>query len=152
MNSFRVACVGIRDSLRCERNMRVHLCIAGYVVLFGVLARLEAWAWAACLVCIGLVMAAELFNTSIEHLCDFITVERKELIRLVKDIAAGGVLIAAIVAVAVGFIVFLREGPLDRFLALVETNPWILCVPILLLIPCLLFIKGRRMMDHKGEL
>ncbi|GHU64774.1 hypothetical protein FACS1894123_09990 [Bacteroidia bacterium] len=57
----------------------------------------------------GLVFAAEAINTSIEILADVVSPEHHPQIKLVKDIAAGAVLLTAIAAVVVGFIVFLPK-------------------------------------------
>ncbi|GHU80698.1 hypothetical protein FACS1894145_7330 [Bacteroidia bacterium] len=57
----------------------------------------------------GLVFAAEAMNTSIEILADVVSPERHPQIKLVKDIAAGAVLLTTIAAVVVGFIVFLPK-------------------------------------------
>jgi diacylglycerol kinase (ATP) len=57
--------------------------------------------------CIGTVIAAELFNTAIEKLVDLVSPERHPVAGQVKDIAAGAVLICAVAAAIIGLIIFI---------------------------------------------
>ncbi len=151
MKSFRVAMAGIRDALSQERNLRIQLVMALYVLAFGALAGLEAWAWAVCLICVAMVLRAEVFNTALERLCDAVTLERNERIRLCKDMAAGGVLISAVLSAAAGLVVFFRPEPLARLEEQFRLRPWVAVVLAVLIVPCLFFIKGRPSASRKGE-
>jgi len=142
--SFRRALAGVRVAVRCERNLRIQLCVAVYVILFGGLAGLETWAWAACLICIGMVLGAELLNTAIERVCDRVCPEYSGFIRLSKDAAAGGVLMAAVLSAAVGCLVFFRPETLSRLWTLCVSRPWLTAIPVMLLIPCAFFVKRTR--------
>ena len=151
IRSLRRALAGVRTAARFERNMRIHICVAAYVILFGALAGLEMWAWAACLVCIGSVFHAESHNTSIERLCDFVSPEYSEQIRVCKDAAAGGVLLAAALSAAVGAVVFLRADTLERLWDLARRRQWLPALPLLLLIPCGFFIRGKKTWKSKNQ-
>lgn len=105
--SFRDAFRGIGRCLRAERNMRVHLGAAAAVVLVGACLRVSGAEWACLLLAMGMVTAAEALNTAIERLCDFVEEGQNPQIGMIKDIAAGGVLLAALFAAAVGAVVFL---------------------------------------------
>lgn len=61
------------------------------------------------IICIGVVIAAEAMNTSIEKLCDHISPEKNENIGRVKDLASGAVLIVSVAAAVVGIIIFLPK-------------------------------------------
>ncbi|WP_439182165.1 diacylglycerol kinase [Carboxylicivirga taeanensis] len=61
------------------------------------------------MLCIALVLAMELLNSTIEALCDYVSAERHELIRKAKNMAAGAVLVVSIAAFAVGLIIFLPK-------------------------------------------
>ena len=65
--------------------------------------------WLAIVICIGLVMVTELINTAIEILVDCVSPEFNVKAGLVKDIAAGAVLVAALVALLVAFIIFVPK-------------------------------------------
>ena len=110
MKNFKFAFSGIIEAVKYQRNMRIHLCFAFYVVIAGFVCRVSRVEWLALLLCIGLVMAAELFNTAIESACDAVTREHSEPIRIAKDAAAGAVLVCAVFSAAVGLIVFLSHG------------------------------------------
>ena len=63
----------------------------------------------AIILSIGMVLAAEAVNSSIERLADFVTEEQRDAIKQTKDLAAGSVLILAIAAAAVGLIIFIPK-------------------------------------------
>lgn len=104
--SFYYAGRGILSAFR-QRNFRFHVCAAGFVIFFA--ARFYSFSaerWAILLLTCAVVMAAELLNTAIEKLSDKVTEENSHRIRLAKDCAAGGVLITAVTAIAVGVMLF----------------------------------------------
>ncbi len=107
LRSFRCAFSGIGWVLRTQRNLRIHAAATLTVVSLGLVVNLPDWKWCAVLGCIALVWVAELLNTALEVLCDRITQEQDESIRRIKDVAAGAVLIAAIISVIVTALVFL---------------------------------------------
>ena len=95
------ACAGLAAALRAENSFRVHvLAVLVVAVALAVLQPAPVW-WAMVLLAAGMVMAAELLNTAIEHLADHLHPEQHAAIRIVKDCAAAGVLIASAAAVAV---------------------------------------------------
>lgn len=108
--SFGYAFEGIAAVIRKERNMKIHCCAMILVVLAGTILQIPAWKWCICFCLFGLVMALELVNTAVEAVVDLVTEDRKPLAKLAKDAAAGAVLIAAIMSVVAGLILFLPEG------------------------------------------
>lgn len=105
VRSFRFAGQGILDLFRFENNAKVHLLIAALVVVTGFLLNLSRTEWAIILTQIGLVWAAEAFNTALEKLCDFVSPGLHSQIKAIKDVSSGAVLILAITAVIVGLII-----------------------------------------------
>lgn len=104
--SFYYAGRGIVTALG-GRNFRFHLCAATFVIFFA--ARFYSFSaerWAILFLTCSAVLALEAVNTGIEKLADKVTEENSHRIKLAKDCAAGGVLIAAIGAVAVGIALF----------------------------------------------
>jgi undecaprenol kinase len=99
---FRFALAGLAVAWRGEANFRfqVGACVA-VVIALGALNVEPLW-WALVLLTSGLVMAAELFNTALEHLVDHLHPETHPRIAMVKDCAAAAVLLAACAAVGVG--------------------------------------------------
>lgn len=106
LHSFRYAFRGIAQTIKAERNMRIHLTAVAYVTALGVLAGLDAPRWAAVLLCFGAVIGAELFNTALENLCDAVHPETHPKIGAAKDAAAGAVLVLTICSVGVAVAVF----------------------------------------------
>lgn len=90
-----------------ELNARIHVGIAGVVVLLGLIVNLPVADWRWVVLLIGLVWAAEAINTSIEQLCDVVTLEHHDGIRIAKDVAAGAVLVIAATAAIIGLTIFL---------------------------------------------
>lgn len=105
--SFKYAFNGLKILIKEEHNARIHLFAACFVLIAGVLFRISRIEWIAVIFCIGLVIALELINSAIENTIDFISKERNETIKKIKDLSAGAVLIAAIASAAVGLIIFL---------------------------------------------
>jgi diacylglycerol kinase len=87
----------------------IHLSAAAAVVVAGVLLRATLVEWCLLVVCIAVVLAAELFNTALEHLARAVTREHDEQIRNALDTSAGAVLIAATGAAIVGAAIFVNR-------------------------------------------
>lgn len=107
--SFSYAFRGIWEVFRREQNFMVHTLAATVALLLGWFFRISLWEWCFLIVVIALVLAAEMANTAIERLSDVAEPHKNETIRVVKDVAAGMVLICAIGALAVGIIIFLPK-------------------------------------------
>lgn len=92
--------------LHTERNTRIEVIIAVGVVILGWWLQLSGVEWCIILLCIAGVIAAETINTSIEKIADFQSSEIHPEIRDIKDLAAGAVLVMAVVSVIIGLVVF----------------------------------------------
>jgi diacylglycerol kinase (ATP) len=95
------ALAGLRTAWRTENSFKVHVVAA--VAVAGALVWWQPaplW-WATIALAIGAVIAAELFNTAIEYLADHLHPEQHPHIKVVKDCAAGAVLVASLAALAV---------------------------------------------------
>ena len=106
LRSFRHAFNGIRLAISGEHNMRIHLVAMILVVAAGFILGISSHDWIAIVFAIGFVFAAELFNSAIESLADFISQGHHVDIGKIKDIAAAAVLISAFTAFAIGILVF----------------------------------------------
>jgi diacylglycerol kinase len=118
LESFRFAFAGLGNTLRTQRNARIHVSIAVVVLVLGAVLGLEAIEWAVIALTVGFVFVAELFNTVVEAVVDLVTEEYHPLAKQAKDVAAGAVLVSALAAVAVGILVL---GP--PLLAKIGWNP-----------------------------
>jgi len=109
IKSFKYAFEGLKFLFEAEHNARVHLFITVLVVILGFVFSVSALEWIAILFAIGFVFVTEILNTSIEKICDFISLEKHIQIKRIKDLAAAAVIISAIIAVIIGFIIFLPK-------------------------------------------
>lgn len=110
LESFYHAFHGMFVALKEQRNLRIHLGIAAVVVAAGIYLRVDLYCWFALAFAIGMVLTAELVNTSIEHAVDLSAEgEFHPAARLAKDTAAAAVLIASLTAVAIGLLVFVPK-------------------------------------------
>lgn len=106
LKSFAYAWKGIGSFIFKEHNAWIHSGITTVVIICGFAFHITATEWIAIILCIGLVFAAEAFNTAIERLVNLVSPEQNNAAGDVKDIAAGAVLICAIVAAIVGLVIF----------------------------------------------
>ena len=109
LTSFSHAFDGLCFFFRVEHHSRIHALGMICAIIAGVLLHISRMEWIAISIAIGLVFCMEIVNTSIEYLTDFISLEKNEQIKHVKDLAAAGVLAAAIVSVVIGLLVFLPK-------------------------------------------
>lgn len=137
--SFRDAFVGIWDCIKMERNMRIHLTAAAWVIFFGVHMQLDSIAFCALIFAIVLVISAEMFNTAIEKLCDFNQRQFSTHIKVIKDVSAGAVLVTALGAVVIAVLVFARPDFLAVLRDLLQT-PATCCGAVIAGVAGLLFI------------
>jgi len=103
--SFRFAGQGLRHLLLTQPNFVIHTLAAVLVVVLAAVLGATAVETGLLTVTIGLVLVCEAFNTALEAAVDLASPEYHGLAKVAKDVASGGVLIAAIVAVIVGLIV-----------------------------------------------
>ena len=106
INSFKYAIEGIISSFKTERNMKIHVLAMIVVIALGLFFKLNKVEWCFIIIAIASVISAELFNTAIETVVDMVSPERNPKAKLAKDIAAGAVLVVAIGATIIGFIIF----------------------------------------------
>ena len=106
IESFNFAIEGVVHVLRTQRNMRIHFAIAVAVLLIAAAVGVSKLELIVLLLSITFVLVAEMINTAVEGTIDAATTSFDPMAKLAKDIAAGAVLIAAVNAAAVGYLVF----------------------------------------------
>lgn len=108
VRSFGYAIQGFVTAVTTERNIKVQLLVGVLAIVAGFVLKIDALSWVLVALCIGLVIFAELVNTSIEAIVDLATQELHPLAKRAKDIAAASVFTLSITAAIVGLIVFAR--------------------------------------------
>jgi len=109
VRAFGYAFRGIGRLFRDEAHAKIHALAAIVAVGAGFIFSISRWEWCVVILCIGMVIAAEGFNTAIEALADRVSPERHPMIEKCKDVAAGAVLILAIASVAVAAVIFIPK-------------------------------------------
>ena len=108
INKFYVAFVGLVSSLK-DRSIQIQYVLAILACIVAWMIGCNYYEWLAVLLCIGLVIVAEILNTCIEKLCDLYSTEKNEKIKYIKDLAAGGVLFVSLIALTVGILIFVHH-------------------------------------------
>ncbi len=109
LKSFKYAFFGIYDLIKTQPNVRIHLLAMAAVAAGGFYFQLSQTEWCLVSLSIGLVLAAESFNTALEYLTNLVSPGYHPLAGKTKDVAAAGVLLAALAALTVGLIIFLPK-------------------------------------------
>ena len=108
-NSFVFAFAGIRHFFRTEQNAWLHALATMMVIILSVFARVTAMEAVAIVLCVALVWITEMLNTAVEKTMDHLSPAEHPQVKIIKDVAAGAVLTAAIAACIVAFIIFIPK-------------------------------------------
>jgi len=108
-NSFSHALRGIVYLIKTEHNARVHLAAIIIATVAGAWLRIKPAEWVVIAIVIAFVLVTELLNSAIEKLADLVEPEWNKKVGIIKDYSAGAVLVAAIVSVVAGGVIFLPK-------------------------------------------
>lgn len=106
IRSYGYAAKGVHYTFKTQTNIWVHLVATILVLLLAAFLEFSLEQYAILVLTIGLVLSAELFNTAIEALVNLISPEHQQKAGIVKDVAAGAVLVAATAAAIIGIVLF----------------------------------------------
>ena len=106
ITGFGYAFRGLWYALRTQRNARVHVSIAILAILVGIVLRISAVEFAMVFVAITGVFLAEMFNTVFGLCVDLASPDYHPLAKIAKDVAAGAVLLSAMLSIVIGVFVF----------------------------------------------
>lgn len=106
IKSFYYAFNGLKYAVANEHNLRIQLVSAILVILLSVLVGLNFIEWCMIIICIGMVISAELMNSAIEHLVNHISPGQNLVAGKIKDLAAGAVLFTAFISFVIALIIF----------------------------------------------
>ncbi len=145
--SFNYAIEGFMYVLKTQRNMRLHFLLGVIALLLGLYFNFSKIEFVLLFVTISFVFLAEMFNTGVELMIDLITNEFHPLARIIKDISAGAVLVAAINAVFVGYLLFLTILPVQTIqtsLEYIRQKPLhVTFISLLLVLAAVIFSKVK---------
>lgn len=114
IESFNHAVSGILKAIKLEGHMRVHYTATVLVLFSAMFFNLSRMEFITLVLTCGLVIMAEMFNTCIEKILDLVSPDYNPLVRTIKDISAGAVLVVSVCALLVGYLLFFdRVGELS---------------------------------------
>lgn len=117
IDSFNYAVDGIIYTLKTQRNMRIHFSLAIIVLVLSLFLNFSRLEFLILFLTVSFVIASEMINTSIEKSIDLFTKDYHPLAKIAKDVAAGAVLVSAINAIVVGYLLFFdRLNPYSHVL------------------------------------
>ena len=108
IKSFGYALKGIYAATLDQLNIKIHFLAVVIVTIAGIFFHITDMEWCLVVICYGMVLTAELFNSAIENLVDLVSPGHHPLAGKVKDIAAGAVLISAVCTAIVSLFIFLK--------------------------------------------
>ena len=145
LDSFNYAIEGIIYSVRTQRNMKIHMIAALLVLVICFIYDLSKIEILAVIITISIVIIAELFNTAVEFAIDATINYYHPLAKIAKNVAAGGVLVAAVNAVVVGYIIFWDKLKYINFIVMRKvksTNPYVIFIILAIVFITTIIIKA----------
>lgn len=104
--SFKYAFEGITHAILHEANFRIQVAITLVAVSCGFYYKISTIEWGLLIISLGMLLSSELINTLVEEFIDMFVKEHRPGIKVVKDVAAGFVLLTALVTAVVIFLIF----------------------------------------------
>lgn len=145
IDSFNYAIEGIIYAVRTQRNMKIHM-IATIIVLtacfFYDISKIELL---ILIITITMVVTAELINTAIEYAIDVTTNYYHPFAKIAKNVAAGAVLVTALNAVVVGYVIFWDRLMNFTFIVIKKvksTEPYMILIVVVIVSIITLIIKA----------
>ena len=109
IRSFNNALNGFRSVLYTQHNFLIHILLGVISILMGIILEISLMEWIAIVIVISVVLSAEIFNTAIELLVDYISMEKNDVARDIKDISAAAVLLISMGALVTGLVIFIPK-------------------------------------------
>ena len=107
--SFKNAFEGLTHFIRTESNGRIQFIFSVFIILLSFFLNITKIEWVVVLICIGVVLCAEILNSALESLCDYIQPLYNPHIKIIKDLAAGAVLVICVLSSIIGVIIFVPK-------------------------------------------
>ena len=154
LKSFGYAFCGIAQTIRTQRNMRIHTVVMLY--MFGILLCHDFFTvtrtqMALLLLSCAMVMAGELVNTAVESVVDLVEQRKNLYCKIAKDAAAGAVLVSALFAVGVGVAVLWQPEAFRAMYVYYRTHPAVFAIFAASLIAAFWFIFGFGKRERKDS-
>ncbi|MDC4241894.1 diacylglycerol kinase [Clostridium tertium] len=145
VESFNYAINGIIETVRTQRNMKIHIFAALFVLLACFLFDVSKIEFLILAITITLVLGAEIINTAIEATIDMSTNHYHPLAKIAKNASAGAVLVTAVNALLVGYIIFwdkISNLSYDVIHKVKESEPYMIFIALVFVVLATLIIKS----------
>lgn len=107
--AFKYAFSGLINSIKKERNMKIHILAVVIVLIMGYIYKITREEWIICIILFGLVISSEMINTAIEQTVNLVTEEKNPIAKYAKDVSAGAVLVNSIVSIIIAGLIWLPK-------------------------------------------
>lgn len=107
LRSVGFAIQGMVQFFSKQRNAKIQTVMGIIAISLGFIVSITPYQWLLVLFCIGLVISLEMINAAIEVFCDMVTTDFHPRIKIIKDVAAGAVLVASVASLVIGLIIFI---------------------------------------------
>jgi len=104
--SFKYAFRGLFKTFHEEQNLKVQSLAALVIILLGLCFKISRLEWAILILVIGVVILMEIVNSSVERITDVLKPRINGYVKEIKDIMAAAVMLASIIAIIIGIIIF----------------------------------------------
>lgn len=108
MKKFIDACNGIKIAVS-HKAVLIQILLGVLAIIGGLIIKLDCYEWMAFIICIGMVITSEVFNTAIEKIGDYLNIEKDEKIKQIKDLSSAAVLISSICALTICIFCLIRR-------------------------------------------
>lgn len=108
MKKFAVAFKGLKEAW-LDKSVRIQMLFAAAAMTAGIFIGFNIYEWIVVMLMIGIVIAAEIFNTCIERLCDLVQPDFDPKIKYIKDLSSAAVLVSAFGALAAGILIIINH-------------------------------------------
>ncbi len=110
LKSFKYSIDGLVYAYKYEQSMMIHVFVTVCVIAANIIFKVSGFHWLISLLCIGLVLAAELVNTAVEAVVDMITLEEHPLAKIAKDCTSAATFVLAMMALIIGLVIYIPYG------------------------------------------
>jgi len=104
--SFQYAIKGLTKTFKEEQNLRMQSAVGTLTVIMAIYFKIDRLEWALLVFIIGLVLLMEIANSAVERIADVLKPRISTYVKEIKDITAAGVMLASIIAIIIGLIIF----------------------------------------------
>ena len=144
LDSFNAAIEGILYALKTQKNMKIHFIVALAILITSLFLELTKIELIALAFAIAFVIVSEVFNTAIEYSVDLVSPEQHQSTKTAKDISAGAVLLSAVNAAVIGYLIFFTKL-ISKFPAMVlrirQDSPHLTFISLSIVVFTVLILK-----------